>query len=94
MALVAQKMFRDPLSGKIVIQACEKRLNGLASVDTKQNPTYRNVRKINRGLYFDLTVFLCLCGLYFEAVYSPVLRQKHGFVSRFLQTNLMLNTWS
>ena len=31
-------------------------------------------------LYYNLTVFLC--GLYFEAAFSPVLEQKSGFVSR------------
>ena len=37
---------------------------------------YRNFWKISRDLYSVFKVFLCLCGLYFEAAYSPVLEQK------------------
>ena len=55
---------------------------------------YRILRKICLGLYSNFTVFLCLCGLYFEAVYSPVLEQKSGLFSRFTDraANLIHNT--
>ena len=55
---------------------------------------YRILRKICLGLYSNFTVFLCLCGYYLEAVYSPVLEQKSGLFSRFTDraANLIHNT--